>query len=62
MASIKAKRLLDVLRSAAADLDESHPDTASACWDLINALIDLGCEPSYFPDQEIAILDLTTVN
>lgn len=59
---LTVKRLLDVLKSAAADLDETHPDTAHACWEVINTLVEMGAEPAYFPDAIITITDTTEIH
>ena len=59
---ITAKRLLDVLRSAAVDLDEVSPDTSAACWEIIETLADEGAETSYFPDALIVVIQTPTTN
>lgn len=59
---MKVKRLLDVLKSAATDCEDHHPDTAQECWEAISELVEMGAEPSYFTDMELSLTDNTSIN
>ena len=53
---VTAKRLLDVLRTAAVDLDESgYSDTVAACREIIETLVEEGADTVYFPDAVVRI-------